>query len=425
MKKLLFACAGLMLLSTSINAQDKEALKAEKAAIKDAQSLVKKARQQYEMSIPNAQYGRKETNFEKLDGAKDLIKQAMNNKYVVDNPETWKVATDIYGEYFRKYDELGKLNDADRAIATDYAYDMTTYAIKYDSLYVLQPKVKDVEKTFVNEQYRNKVTNALLGTINIAQNLSNSESQEDLKKGRKYSELIVRALTKSHLFSTFTHENKIDWITYAKAFFAQSTAGLEGANDAEVEAAYKELYGTKFESVAYNALLNYYREKNKAKYSEYLSYAAENCKDENAPMFAFMYIQTLFQEGKKDVCLDRINKFIDKYSDNDNVVNAYLMKGQIYFEDKNYDEAGKVFAEAAVKFPEEERAITMPAKCAWMKAQASGSKADRETAIKMFKELETKYPSNPDFWGEPLYILYNNNNQPALRDKYKKYYNPM
>ena len=65
----------------------------------------------------------------------------------------------------------------------------------------------------------------------------------------------------------------------------------------------------------------------------------------------------------------------------------------------------------------------MPAKCAWMKAQASATKADREKAIKLFKELETKYPDNPDYWGEPLYILYNNNGQLQLRDKYKKYYN--
>lgn len=425
MKKLLFACAGLMLLSTSMNAQSKEELKAEKAAIKEAESLVKKARQNYEMGIPNAQYGRKETNFAKIDEAKALIEQAIDNKYVVNNPETWKVAADIMGEYYNKYDALGKENEADKVTASEYAYRLSTYAIKYDSLIFADPKKKDVEKTFINEQYRNKATNPLLGCLQVAQNLSNSDNQEDFKKGKKYAGLIVNALGSSHLFSTFQHESKNDWITYAKAFYAQSVAGLETSKPEEVEAAYKQLYGTQYEAVAYSALINYYREKDKAKFSEILSYAADNAKDDNAPQFNFMYIQSLYQDGKKADCIKQIDKFMDKFASNENAVNALLMKGQIFFEDKKYDEAEKVFAIAAEKYPEEERAITMPAKCAWMKAQTSGTKADRDYALKLFKELEAKYPDNPDFWGEPLYILYNNSNLIKERDKYKKYYKPL
>ena len=425
MKKVVLLCAGLMALSTTMNAQDKEALKLEKQAIKEAEKTVKKARQEYEMSIPNPTYGRKETNFEKLDGAKALIEQAITNKYVQNNPETWKTAADIMDEYFKKYDVLGREDDNAKATASEYAYKLSTYAIKYDSLVFADPKIKmsPDQKKFVNEQYRNKATNPLIGCLQVAQRFSNSESQEELALGKKYAELIVYGLEKSHLFSTFVNEHKDEWIVYAKAFRAQSMGGLKGSNDDEVEAAYKELYGTQYESVAYSALINRYRETNKERYMKILSYAAEHATGENAPQFAFMYIQTLYQEGKKADCIAQIDKFVEKFADNDNAVNAYLMKGQIFFEDKKYDEAEKVFADAVAKYPDEERAITMPAKCAWMKAQASATKADREKAIKLFKELETKYPDNPDYWGEPLYILYNNNGQLQLRDKYKKYYN--
>ncbi|MBO4664504.1 MAG: tetratricopeptide repeat protein [Bacteroidaceae bacterium] len=423
MKKVVLLCAGLMALSTTMNAQDKEALKLEKQAIKEAEKTVKKARQEYEMSIPNPQYGRKETNFEKLDGAKALIEQAVTNKYVQDNPETWKVASDIMDEYYKKYDVLGREDDNAKNTASEYGYRLCTYAIKYDSLINIDPKKKDVEKKFINEQYRTKAINPLICCLQVAQKFSNSESQEELALAKKYAALIVNGLEKSHLFSTFTHESKPDWIVYGKAFYAQSLAGIKGSNDDNVEEAYKQLYGTQYESVAYSALINRYRDTNKDRYMKILSYAAEHATGENAPQFAFMYIQTLYTEGKKADCIAQIDKFVGKYADNDNAVSAYLMKGQIYFEDKKYDEAEKVFAEAVAKFPEEERAITMPAKCAWMKAQASATKADREKAIKLFKELETKYPDNPDYWGEPLYILYNNNGQLQLRDKYKKYYN--
>ena len=80
MKKLVLIMAGLFLLTTA-NAQDKEALKAQKAAQKEAESTLKKARTIYETSIPNQQYGRKETVFEKLDGALPLIQAATESEY--------------------------------------------------------------------------------------------------------------------------------------------------------------------------------------------------------------------------------------------------------------------------------------------------------------------------------------------------------
>lgn len=425
MKKVFFLCAGLIALSTSMNAQDKEALKLEKQAIKEAEKTVKKARQEYEMSIPNPQYGRKETNFEKLDGAKALIEQAVTNKYVQNNKETWKVAADIMYKYYAKYKTEAESDETKKALEAEYGYKVATYTIKYDSLFNLMPKKNEMETKMIEVSYLPMASQGIVSCLQAAQNLSTSEKQEDLILGKKYARLVADACTSAHILQNFEKDKstKQDWAVYGKAFYAQSLAGINGSNDDEVEAAYKELYGTQYESVAYSALINRYRETNKERYMKILSYAAEHAKGENAPQFAFMYIQTLYTEGKKNECIQQIDKFVEKYADNDNAVNAYLMKGQIFFEDKKFDDAEKVFADAVAKYPDEERAITMPAKCAWMKAQASATKADREKAIKLFKELETKYPNNPDYWGEPLYILYNNNGQLQLRDKYKKYYN--
>ena len=425
MKKVFFLCAGLIALSTTMNAQDKEALKLEKQAIKEAEKTVKKARQEYEMSIPNPTYGRKETNFEKLDGAKALIEQAVNNKYVQNNKDTWKTAADIIYKYYEKVKKETETDETKKPLEAEYGYQLATYTIKYDSLLDIMPKKNEMEVKMILAQYQPMAIQGIVSCLQAAQNLSNSEKQEDLILGKKYSRLVDDACTNAHILLDYDKDKntKQDWALYGKAFYAQSVAGIKGSNDDEVEAAYKKLYGTQYEPVAYSALINRYRDTNKDKYMKILAYAAEHATGENAPQFAFMYLQTLYTEGKKAECIQQIDKFVEKYADNDNAVNAYLMKGQIFFEDKKFDDAEKVFADAVAKFPDEERAITMPAKCAWMKAQASATKADREKAIKLFKELETKYPDNPDYWGEPLYILYNNNGQLQLRDKYKKYYN--
>ncbi|MDE5738759.1 MAG: hypothetical protein K2H92_00380, partial [Bacteroidaceae bacterium] len=113
----------------------------------------------------------------------------------------------------------------------------------------------------------------------------------------------------------------------------------------------------------------------------------------------------------------------EEFSDNSNAINAYLMEGQMAFEDKQYDEAKAIFLEAKSKFPDEPKCLLMAARSAWQKAIVGGSKkADMDEAIRLFKQLEAEEADDPEMWGEPLYILYNNTQQPALAAKYKQYY---
>lgn len=427
MKKIMIiaALAGFALTAT---AQSKEELKALKEAQKEAEKLVKKAKSDYEMSIPNAQYGRKEYNMEKLNGAKALIDQAVANKFTNGISETYAVAANIYGHLFNIKSEAVKANQDDEDAKNEmlsYAQPLVEYCVKYDSIESQNPKKKETEYKAQLLSYQNYATQAAIQCLTASQNFSTSDKQDELKKASSLAGTVVYGLNSKVLKDapTLKPENIEEWSTYAKAFKAQALSAIEGTNPADVEAAYAQLIGTKYETTGYSALCNYFREKNSDKYIEYLNKGMEKADAETFPNFAFMLMQHQFNNDKKDDCIKTIQLIKEKCPDNENTLQAYLMEGQIYFERKQYDKAEALFADAVAKYPNDDRAITMPAKSAWMKAQNSGEKKDLQHAIDLFKKLESTYPSETDYWGEPLYILYNNIGNTAARDKYKKYYN--
>ena len=399
-------CVAMFMLNSTVSAQGRG---------DQVEAKIEKAEKIYEKSVGDPAKTKK-TDFVKMDEAKAIIEQVINSGYGDDYPEALWVAANIMEAYYKKDAENQSMNTA-----CEYGYKFITYAIKIDSLISLHPEMNDADKKSIREQYSNMALSPIVSCLQKAQELSGSFSQADLALGKKYSEVVIYALEESSLFSGFKHESKPEWILYAKAFRAQCMAGLNDSKAEDVEASCRQLFGTKFESLAYGLLINYFRDRNKQKYDETLAYAAEHSTGEEAPVYAYMNIQNLLMNGRKEECIRQIDKFLAKFGDNDQTVSAYLIKGQIYFEDKKFDMAENVFNIAARKYPNDERAITMPAKCAWVRAQSSNLQSDREHAINLFKQLEAKFPNNPDYWGEPLYILYEKNQQPQLRDKYKKY----
>ena len=258
MKKLVLMMAGLFLFNAA-NAQDKEALKAQKAAQKAAESTLKKARSIYETSIPNPQYGRKETDYEKLSGALPLIQEAIKSEYTKDNALAWQTAADIQYQYYLKLENETKAdpdNEQKKQEFIDCSYDVLNYCAKYDSLLVLDTKAKPEEIKLRHTQYQNMGVNPAIQLLQAAQNNSNSDKQEDLKLGVKYSEAFLNAMEKSHLMSDFSNQNLNDWKTYAKAFRAQSYYNLTGTPEEKIVAAYKDLMTTKYKGVAYQSLAN-------------------------------------------------------------------------------------------------------------------------------------------------------------------------
>lgn len=446
MKKLVLMMVGLFLITTAY-AQDKAALKAQKEAEKAAKATFKKARSIYETSIPNPEFGRKETDFEKLKTAVPLIEEAIQSDFTNKDIDTWKVASDIQQEFYKKENEEVKADPDNEQLKKQFletGAKLVNYIEKYDELLALDAKTKPEEKSQIHQKNQVLAANPALQLLQAAQNASNSDNQEDLKAGVKYSEAFLNIMDKSNLMKNleqntltkdFTKEKIDEWVTYAKVFRAQSYFNIEGTPESTIVSAYEALIPTKYKGVAYNSLSNYYREKDKNKQNKYLLEGIEALKDSDDPQqkelranFAFIHMQNLYNGGQyksedKEALKKAIQLIKDEFSDDDNAVNAYLMEGQMVFDEKNYTEAKKLYIEAKEKFPDEERCLIMAARSAWMVAQTNGSKkADMEEAIKLFKELETADPSTPEYWGESLYILYNNTQQTALAAKYKKYY---
>lgn len=436
MKKLVLMMVGLFLL-TGAYAQDKEALKAQKEAEKAAKATFKKAKSIYETSIPNEAYGRKETDFEKLATALPLIESATGSEFTNKDIDTWQTATDIYYEFYKKEEAEAKAdpdNDQLKKQLIETGLKLITACQKYDEMLTQDAKMKPEEKAPIHQKCQIMAANPALQLLQAAQNASNSDNQEELKRGAQYADMFLNTMEKSSLMKDFKNENLEDWKTYAKAFRAQSYLNIEGTPEATIVSAYEALMNTKYKGIAYQSLANYYRERNQAKQNKYLQEGIEALKDATEQTekdlrtnFAFILMQNLYNGGKyaenKDALLKAIQLIKQEFSDDENAVNAYLMEGQMAYDEKKYEEAKAIYLAAKEKYPDEIRSLIMAAGSQWMIAQTNGSKkADLEEAIKLFKELEKEAPSEPDYWGERLYILYNNTQQTAEAAKYKKYY---
>lgn len=437
MKKLVLMMVGLFLLSSAY-AQDKEALKAQKEAEKEAKATFKKAKSIYETSIPNEVYDRKETDFGKLAGALPLIESAIQNEFTNKDLDTWRTASDIYYEYYKKEEAEVKAdpdNEQLKKQLLDRGLQLVNSAQKYDEYMALEAKAKPEEKAQVHQRCQIMAANAAIQLLQASQNASNSENQDELKKGAQYAETFLSLMEGSNLMKDFKNDNLNDWKTYAKAFRAQSYLHIEGTPEEKIVSVYEALMDTKYKGVAYQSLANYYREKNATKQQmKYLQEGIDALKDDPEQKdlrtnFAFVLMQNLYNGGEyaKDGNTEALKKAIqlikDEFSDDENAVNAYLMDGQIALDEKRYAEAKDIALAAKAKFPDEPKCLILAAGASWMIAQTNGSKKpDMEEAIKLYKELEAATPTEPEFWGERLYILYNNTQQTALAAKYKKYY---
>lgn len=372
------------------------------------------------------------TDFAKLEGALPLIAQATTNEYTKDKMDTWKVAADTYFEFYQKQENEIKNdpnNEELRAAFVELSEKLLNSCIKYDSLLTLNEKIRAEEKAKLHSHYQVMGVNAATQLLQTAQNASNSDKQDDLRTAIRYSEAFLRAMEESQLMKDFKNDQLEDWKTYAKAFRAQSYFNLKGAPEERIVSSYEALMSTKYKGIAYQALSNYYREKeDKVKQNKYLQQGIDALKDipeqkDLRANFAALLMQNLYRGGDKEGFKRMVTLFKQEFPDDDNAVNAYLLEGEMAFENKDYATAKNIFLQAHEKYPDEPKGLLMAARAAWMHAQTNGSKkADMEDAITLFKKLEAESPTDSELWGESLYILYTNTQQPALAAPYKKYY---
>lgn len=425
MKKYLLILAGLILATSSISAQalDKEAQKALKAAQKEAESLVKKARSKYQGSIADPQMGRKETDFVRMQEALDLSNAAIANEHNAQNKEAWHTAADIEYCYYKKLEGELKTDESVKQQFLDCAQRLSEYCIKFDNLYNAEPKKNAEEYKKAHQLYQNYALNALIQILQSAQVMSSADDQPSLKKCVEYSTLLTKSFS-ANLFSDFDAKQVAEWTLYSKIFRAQALASVEGADATEIENAYMELKGSNYELIGYQALCNYFRDRNQDKYVEYLQKALVKAEGtDNYPQLLFMLMQHQYSSKQTDECLKTIALAKEKCAGNDNLTNAYLMEVQINFEREQFKEAENAAMEGFAKFPDEPKFLMMAARSSYMYyARHTEDKEALNHTTELFTRLESENPDDPELWGESLYILYNNSGQYEKAKAYKKYY---
>lgn len=155
MKKLMFVLIAAVGLSCSSYAQMTE--KEVKKATKEAQKLVKDARNEFDRDdIPNKSH------------AKSLIDQAMKNQYVKDWDQTWFEAARIYNYYFDQENLKSYNGRYDTVAMYKYLTDWFDFAIKADSLQKIpnaKGKTSDEAHTKLAPEMHRNLTNLITGGI--------------------------------------------------------------------------------------------------------------------------------------------------------------------------------------------------------------------------------------------------------------------
>lgn len=425
MKKYLLILAGLILATSSISAQalDKEAQKALKAAQKEAEGLVKKARSKFQGSIADPQMGRKETDFTKMQEALDLSNAAIANEHNAQNKEAWHTAADIEYCYFKKLEGEVKTDESLQPQFLATCQRLADYCIKYDKLYTAEPKKNAEEYKKAHTLYQTYALNSLIQILQAAQVMSSADDQASLKQCVDYSVFLSESFS-ANLFSDYDAKQIAEWTLYSKIFRAQALVNVEGADAAEIEKAYLQLQGSNYELIGYQALCNYFRDRNQDKYIEYLQKALVKAEGtDNYPQLLFMLMQHQYTTKQTDECLKTIALAKEKCAGNDNLTNAYLMEVQINFEREQFKEAENAAMEGFEKFSDEPKFLMMAARSSYMYyARHTEDKEALKHTTDLFTRLESENPDDPELWGESLYILYNNSGQYDKAKAYKKYY---
>jgi uncharacterized protein HemY len=133
-----------------------------------------------------------------------------------------------------------------------------------------------------------------------------------------------------------------------------------------------------------------------------------------------MLMSSQFNAEDYDGCMQTIQKMKAQFPDDDT---AYSIEGHINFKNKKYAEARASYLAAYEKNSEATNNLQGAAQAAWMQlSNDNKNKELQKETLDLYKKFESAAPDQASVWGEALYILYTNTQQPNLAKAYKKYY---
>jgi len=403
MKKMILACA--VLAAMTANAQKPL----------NNKSAVTKA----ETALNDAKKDPKNINYDKLAEAQTLIEPCMAEGLAKDMPKTWFIAGNIQSLYMNKMLADRAANDGkmDFGAFFDNQYKIVKYFAECDRL----EHTPDAKGKMPKEEYRPIIQSMAKNCRGNLRNAGGMLANSDPAKSIEYINYYIESADYS-IFQGLDEVKLANDSTMGDIYYYLGTAyKVKGDTASALPALDKALASKQYGKYACGELAQYYQNKgDKANARKYIDLGFAQYSE--LPQFGKWLLAAQHSEGDKDGALQTIEKLKQLYPDDDY---AYLLKGQIYFEQEKFQEAEKAFLEAKDQFPDNANCLVMAARSAWMYANRNTS--DKEAmnhTIDLFKQVEEANPEDPSLWGESLYILYNNSNQLDKAKLYKKYYNP-
>ncbi len=361
----------------------------------------------------------KNINYEKLAEAQELIESCMKEGVAKDMSKTWFIAGSIQSLYMNKMLADRAANDGkmDFEAFFDNQYKIVKYFSECDRL----EHTPDAKGKMPKEEYRPSIQPIAKNCRGNLRNAGGMLANTNPDKSIFYINFYIES-------ASFTIFQGMDDVkiendsTMGDVYYYLATAyKTKGDTISSLPALDKALASKQYGKYACGELAQYYQHKgDKANARKYIDLGFANYPD--LPQFGKWLLAAQNQEGDKAGALVTIEKLKELYPDDDY---AYLMKGQILFEQEKFKEAETAFTEARAQFPDNTNCLVMAARSSWMYANRNSSdKAAMNHTIDLFKEVEAAAPEDPSLWGESLYILYNNSNQLDKAKAYKKYYNP-
>ena len=401
MKKLLIACA--LMAAMTANAQKPL----------NNKSQVNKAETAMQESLKDP----KNINYEKLAEAEELIAPCMKEGLAKDMPKTWFIAGRIENIKMNKMLTDRVANDG--KMDYDAFFENQDKIVKYFSECDRLEHTPDAKGKLPKEEYRpqiQQIAKQCRANLRIA---GGQNATKDPEKAIYYINAYKESAGNTIFAGMPDVKPENDPEMPDVAYFLATALRKKGDMDGYAAALQDALKSKQYGKGALGELATYYQQKgDKANALKCFKEGFDKYPDE--PIFGRMLMSNQFNAEDYDGCMQTIQKMKAQFPDDDT---AYSIEGHINFKNKKYAEARASYLAAYEKNSEATNNLQGAAQAAWMQLSTDNKNKElQQETLELYKKFESVAPDQGSVWGEALYILYTNTQQPNLAKAYKKYY---